>query len=329
MSNFEQLKQKSHNLAQQIETATQRQDAAETIRLKKEFHKCKLEILELIDQEENTNSITARELMKRVEAMPKVPRYEVGIDAIDMELATDEERYKGIKGGIEIGTFIQFAGESGAGKTTLVLDILTNISKYSRVAFFNFEMGDKRIAHRLARKLKTDAQKDNFIIDSRTRKLDALLMEITIHARDGIKFFAIDSRMKIEVDTAGLADHQKTSLISAQLSKIAQEKEIIVFLINQMSDEAIKDNRMVLKNGGDQKYDADMMWFYIIDKKDPNKRILRCTKDRQYEHTWSAELGLNEGYTVGYRNTFNAMAIEVKYEHREAEKVNYEMGLVL
>jgi len=328
MSNFEKLKRKSTQLAQQIESATQRQDAVETIKLKKEFHKTKLEILELIDQEENVNSISARELIKRVQSMPQAPRYAIGIDKVDAELATDEERYLGQIGGLETGVFIQFAGESGAGKTTLVLDILSNISSYSRTLFFNFEMGDKRIAHRLSKKLKTDAQKDNFIIDSHTRKLDALIMEITIHTRDGIKFFAIDSRMKIEVDDAGLADHQKTSLISSKLSKLAQEKDIIIFLINQMSDEAIKDRRMVLKNGGDQKYDADMMLFYIIDPKDEKKRILKCTKDRVNERTWSVELGLDkEGKTCGYG--FNTMATEIKYERKEYQCETINAGMIL
>jgi hypothetical protein len=64
--------------------------------------------------------------------------------------------------------------------------------------------------------------------------LELLVMEITLYARDGIKFFAIDSRMKIEVDGDG-KDHQKTALISSKLSKLAQEKDIIIFLINQMS----------------------------------------------------------------------------------------------
>jgi predicted ATP-dependent serine protease len=286
-------------------------------------------MLEIIDQEEKVSSISARELIKRVEAMPHVPRYALGIDDIDAELASDSDRFNGILGGIETGTFIQFAGESGAGKTTLVLDILSNISKYAKCVFFNFEMGDKRIAHRLSKKLNSDIQFDNFTIDSHTRKLDALLQEITIHARDGIKFFAIDSRMKIEVDAVGLADHQKTSLISAQLSKIAQEKEIIVFLINQMSDEAIKDERMVLKNGGDQKYDADMLWFYVIDKKDPKKRILRCTKNRQDERTFNVELTLGEdGRTRAYRG-FNAMATVVHYEPKQEVTQNVEMGLIL
>lgn len=325
---FEKLQQKSRSLSQQIQYAEDRDNHDEVIKLKRELYQTKLQMLDLIEQEEKRNGIKARDLITMVQNLPHVPRYAIGIHAIDSELASDEDRRMGIVGGIETGTFIQFAGESGAGKTTLVLDILSNISKYSQCVFFNFEMGVKRIGNRLQRKLKEEVQKDNLIIDSHSRELNLLCMEITLYARDGIKFFAIDSRMKIEVEQE-MADHQKTALISSKLSKLAQEKDIIIFLINQMSDEAIKENRMVLKNGGDQKYDADMMWFYVIDKKDEKKRLLRCTKNRQDERTWKVELSLNQhGQTQGYHG-WNSMAVEVSYEHKEDEFPKVEMGFTL
>lgn len=325
---FEELKQKTRSLTQQIQYAEDRDSHDEVIKLKRELYQSKLQMLDLIEQEEKRNGIKARDLIKMVHSLPHVPRYAIGIHAIDSELATDEDRRMGITGGIETGTFIQFAGESGAGKTTLVLDILANISKYSQCVFFNFEMGVKRIGNRLHRKLKEEVQMDNLIIDSHSRELNLLCMEITLYARDGIKFFAIDSRMKIEVEQE-MADHQKTALISSKLSKLAQEKDIIIFLINQMSDEAIKENRMVLKNGGDQKYDADMMWFYVIDKKDEKKRLLRCTKNRQDERTWKVELSLNQyGQTQGYRG-FNSMAVEVSYEPKKEEESFYTGGFKL
>jgi energy-coupling factor transporter ATP-binding protein EcfA2 len=319
---FSELQQKTRSITQQIQTSEGMDDHDAVIKLKRELYQTKLQMLDLIEQEEKRNGIKAGDLITMVQNMPHLPRYAIGIDAIDAELSTDEDRRMGIKGGIETGTFIQFAGESGTGKTTLILDILSHISSYSQCVFFNFEMGIKRIGHRLQRKLKNDIQRDNLIIDSHSRELELLCMEITLYARDGIKFFAIDSRMKIEVNQE-IADHQKTSLISSKLSKLAQEKDIIIFLINQMSDEAIKDGRMVLKNGGDQKYDADMMWFYIMDKKDEHKRILRCTKNRQDERTFKVELSLNQyGQTQGYRG-FNSMAVEIKYEPK------IEMGYTL
>jgi len=322
---FEELQAKTRNLTLHIQNAERADDHDTVIKLKRELYQSKLLLLDMIDQEEKRNGISARNLIEIVSNLPHIPRYAIGIHAIDMELASDEDRRMGISGGIETGTFIQFAGESGAGKTTLILDILANISKYSKCVFFNFEMGVKRIGHRLERKLKEEVQKDNLIIDSHSRGLELLVMEITLYARDGIKFFAIDSRMKIEVDGDG-KDHQKTALISSKLSKLAQEKDIIIFLINQMSDEAIKDSRMVLKNGGDQKYDADMMWFYIIDPKDEKKRLLRCTKNRQDERTFKVELSLDQyGRTQGYKG-WNAMAVETKYEMKEPEEKLFNDG---
>lgn len=313
---FEELKAKTRSLSVQIENAERNDDHDAAIKLKRELYQTKLEMIDLIEQDEKRAGVTARDLIAKVQSMPNIPRYATGLDVIDKQLANDEDRYNQISGGIETGTFIQFAGESGAGKTTLVLDILANVSSGAKCVLFNFEMGEKRIAKRLSRKLTTEKQKDNFIIDSHTRNLDNLLMEIVLYARDGIKFFAIDSRMKIEV-SGDMADHQKTSTISSKLAKLAQEKDIIVFLINQMSDEAIKDKRLVLKNGGDQKYDADMMWFLILDPKDIKKRTLRCTKNRQDEWNFSVDLALDRnGKTCAY-GSMEAMATIVHYEQKE------------
>ena len=56
---------------------------------------------------------------------------------------------------------------------------------------------------RLDKLLVTDAQLDNLIVDSRTRDLDQMINEIRIYAKKGIKFFAIDSKMKITSATEG------------------------------------------------------------------------------------------------------------------------------
>lgn len=244
--------------------------------------------------------------------MPKQPKYSIGITPIDRELATWEDRQYGNLGGIETGTFINLAGESGAGKTTLTIDILANVSQYSRTVFFNHEMGLRRMASRLSKRLDTDTQRENMIIDSSTDGIDDIVNEITIYAHEGIKFFVIDSRMKIRVE--GDSEVQRNANISAKLSKLARSKEIIVILINQMSEADIKDKRLALKGGGDQKYDSDMVWFYIKDDKDNTKRKLVCTKNRTGdENLWSAELAIRDGKTVGASE-----AVQIVYESKSA-----------
>ena len=254
--------------------------------LKRELFQNKIEMIDIITTEEKRNGITARELKRLVEIRPKHPRYETGIKPLDFKLF----------GGIEIGTLVQLAGESFVGKTHLTLEILSNVANYSRTVFFNFEMGDTRIVHRLNKLLTNDAQWDNLIIDNDSRELTALCNEITLYAREGVKFFTIDSKMKIEVRGDG-SDHQKYSSITKELARMAQKHDIIIFLINQMSESDIKENRLAFKGSGDQKYDSDIALFYIKDKEGNRKLI--CNKNRQDDMEFVIELKLDaNGRTV-------------------------------
>ena len=306
---IEEIEARNKEIARLIEQAERNGDASR-FELKKELYSNKIEIINLITIDEQRAGITASQLIDLVEAMPKQPKYAIGIDAIDRELATFEDKRFGVVGGIETGTFINLAGESGAGKTTLTIDILANVSRHFKTVFFNHEMGLRRIASRLKRRLTEQTQRDNMIIDSSTDKIDDLVMEITLYAREGIKFFVIDSRMKIKAQ--GDSDVQKNADISHKLSKVAREKDIIVILINQMSEADIKDKRLALKGGGDQKYDSDMTLFYVKDDKDLTKRKLVCTKNRTGdERLWSVDLKIKDGKTIG-ANDFSA--VEIKCE---------------
>ena len=283
---LEALDARNKEIASLIAIA-ERDNTPNKYELKKELYENKLEMIKIITVSEKRAGITARELKRLVELKPKVPRYETGIKALD----------KNLFGGIEIGTFIQLAGESGVGKTHLTLEILSNIANYSKTVFFNFEMGDVRIVKRFNRLLVNDAQWDNLIIDKDSREIDTLCNEIMLHARDGVKFFVIDSKMKIEVNTTQ-DDHQKFSSITKKLSKISQQNDIIIFLINQMSEQDIKNKRLAFKGSGDQKYDSDISLFYVKGK--DGERMLVCNKNRQDEREFKIPMSLDEsGRTVG------------------------------
>ena len=259
---LEALDARNKELAGLIAIA-ERDNTTNKYELKKELYENKLEMIKIITVSENRAGITARELKRLVELRPKVPRYETGIQALD----------KNLFGGVELGTFVQLAGESGVGKTHLTLEILSNIANYSKTVFFNFEMGDVRIVNRLNKMLTRDEQWDNLIIDKDSREIDVLCNEIVLHARDGVKFFTIDSKMKIEVNTTQ-EDHQKFSSITKKLSKISQQNDIIIFLINQMSEQDIKNKRLAFKGSGDQQYDSDISLFYVKGK--DGERMLVC-----------------------------------------------------
>jgi len=215
-----------------------------------------------------SKAITALDLINEVDSRPNIPRYETGVVPLDVAL----------NGGIEIGSFVQLAGSSFAGKTHLVIEIMSQVATYDKVLFFNFEMGDRRIAQRFSKTLHTKEAKQNMLIHNDNRELSHIVDEILSATKKGIKFFAIDSKMKIEVSDEK-EDYKKFSKISATLSKLTQENEIIIFLINQVSEEDDKTGRMAFKGSGDQLYDTDLALFYTIDKKNPSARRLMCRKD--------------------------------------------------
>lgn len=277
---FDELMRANEQLAFKIDQAKQSGDNKLGLELKREYYQNKLAILDIIGQEEKERAaIPAKVLRDRIKNTPIPPRYATGIHSLDNKL----------KGGIEVGTFIQLSGESGAGKTTLVLTILANVAKYNRCDFFNFEMGERRIVNRFEKLLREDQQWDNLHVDSYTRSIDDLCNEIKISARDGVKFFMIDSMMKIETTKDHIIEQQNE--ISHKLSKLSQEKEIIIFLINQQSEEALKHNRLSLKGSNNQKYDADMVFFLMIDD---GKRELVCAKNRQDEYLFNLDISLSD-----------------------------------
>jgi len=235
-----------------------------------------------------TKSISAFDLIKEVSKRPTIARYSTGIQAIDDKL----------NGGIEIGSFVQLAGASFAGKTHLAIEILSTIASREKVLFFNFEMGDRRISQRFDKSLDTDEAKKNMMIHNDNRELGHIVDEIKSAHKNGIKFFAIDSKMKIEVSDEK-EDYRKFSKISSTLSKLTQENEMIIFLINQISEDDDKTGRHSFKGSGDQLYDTDLALFYVIDKKDLTKRKLVCRKNRQDENNFSLYLRLDmNGKTI-------------------------------
>ena len=287
---FDKLSNDVKSLAIQIDTAYKEEDTNLANTLKKQMYEKKIEQLSILQSDIDINStVTAQELKIDVDNRPSVPKYSTGIEALDLRL----------KGGIDVGTFIQLAGESFAGKTHFVLEILTNISGNAPVLFFNFEMGETRISKKLDYLLQTTEQTQHFMINSKARKLSDILKEIKSKAKQGVKFFAIDSKMKIEVPEE-LEDLKAFRKISHELSKMAQQEEIIIFLINQMNEEDQKNSRLAFKGGGDQMYDTDIALFYMVNKtqgQEPKDwtRTMHCRKNRQDdEQLFKIDLYLDE-----------------------------------
>jgi len=308
-SKFDELKAENISLTTQIDYASSIGDHDKAIELKKILYSNKLEMLNLLTIENKRAGVTASQLRAKVDNMPNVPRYATGIKALDSINAFD--------GGIEIGSLVLLGGASGSGKSYITMEIVCNVSAYSKAVFFNLEMGERRIVSRLKKQLTNDKQWDNLIVDSYSRTLDDIMMEIELHARDGARFFVIDSRMKIDVP-GEKQEYQKISHTTKSLSALCQRLDIIIFLINQISEDDLKNKRLAFKGSGDQLYDADIALFYAVDDEDVNKRKLICSKNRQDDRGFVIDLELKNGKTVEVGS----------YIHVEETSYNYDIAVI-
>lgn len=289
---LQQLDAENKSLIVDIDREESCGNTDKVIALKKQLYTNKLEMISLIEIRDKRNGMTFDELDVKVNSAPVVPKYMTGIEPLDDNLG----------GGIEPGTFIQLAGESGAGKTTFVTEMIVNVAEANRAILFSFEMGERRSRDRIRKKITKPEQRKNIIIDFDTRNLDDLCNEIVLYANEGVRFFACDSKMKIDVPGID-EDYKKSAEISKRLSKLTQQNDIIIMLINQMSESDIKSKRLALKHGGDQKYDADIALFYVMHEKEPHKRRIVCTKNRTGdERLFNAEVQLRGGKTVKATN---------------------------
>jgi len=286
---LDDLKQHNINIASQIDRADIEGNFDLSVKLKRQYHTNKISMIDLIASKNEKLTTSARDLRTKVKNMPKAIRYATGIIEFDEHL----------RDGFEVGSLIQLAGQSFSGKTTLFLQIIANISKYANSVFFNFEMGDRRIVKRLTDLLTEEQQWDNLLINSETRSIEDLIMEITILANDGMKFFAVDSRMKLKKEGSE-AEYQKIAFMSSALSECAIKNDIIILMINQISEEDLKSKRLSFKGSGDQLFDSDMALFIVIEEKE-NKvddndvdRRLVCIKNRQDEHLFNFILPNNK-----------------------------------
>ena len=211
---------------------------------------------------------TLESRFKFLDAQPALRFIPTGLGWLDSYLA---------RGGFAEGSFINIAGASGAGKTFLILQILQKLGESEKVAFFSFEMHDKVLYRKL--KYSKQAFRANTYFLDESVFLDQIEADVKMLAKDyGVKIFAIDSRMKIQIK--GQKDeYLKNMEISAVLSRLCRELGAIILLINQRSNESLKTGQLGLKGGNEQVYDSDMI-FYVEYDKETNERWLICDKDR-------------------------------------------------
>ena len=119
--------------------------------------------------------------------------------------------------------------------------------------------------------------------------------------------------MKLEVDSS-MDDYKKYSKISNDLSKLTQQNDIIIVLINQISEENLKSGRVSIKGSGDQIYDTDIVMVYRKKKNNESLRELHIYKNRQNDKE-----GVIETKLEGHRTVSTKMCTEVEYKIPDSE----------
>ncbi len=298
-----------------LEKAQAEENVEEILKYKKLYLKAQLDYIEKVEAGDSVKFLTLKNFLKK--EIKEAERVQSGIMAIDKHM-----------GGIPVGVMIQFAAASYAGKTTTMMRIALNIARKEKVAHFNYEMSEL-ILHRLYSKMAinvTEQQLNNLIIpEDISADLEDLVRTIKILAyKEGVRFFIIDSRMKITAPAAN--NKELASKISKTLSELVIKLGVTIILINQLSEEAIKENRIILKESGDQKYDADIVlglgFVYEADEKGKPKRdemgrliprkdvrLLVCDKDRLGE-PWIDKIYLDEIFPPQAQQTEAEVVLE-------------------
>ena len=241
---IEELKKEAEELKRRIGNTL---DLEEQIKLKRKLAELKIKIYDLIlNKKRPASYITAEKLFQEYKEKP-LEWWLTGINAIDR------------MGGIPVGAFIQLGASSESGKTTLCTKLALQIANREEVCHLNLELSDMMMKRVIEKFNPTEKQLKNYRLDFYSRHIDDLVREIELHSDDGVRFFVIDSRMKIKTNHKTL--HESASYISSELARLSAENKITILLINQLSEESQKTGLPNLKGSGDQIYEADIVWF--------------------------------------------------------------------
>ena len=306
---IKEKKQKADVLLNEYLHLRETGELEESLKIEKQYAKLRIEIIDEVTQEvASRKSLTMTELEKMVDNMPKQQKIKTGISSLDAELSIPVEHIKDdgnillLDGdqGFTLGNFIQIAGAKYAGKTTLMMKIMTHFSHTDPVSWFDFEMGREK-AVQTSRKFKRDTSNINYYDGS--REIVEVIDEIKFLYADGAKHFVIDSMMKLNAK-GYKRGYEAASYISSVLSELTSSMGINIYMINQMSQDSLRNGDLFMKHGNDIEYDSDYIFFIMRKKegKDDNgvpkynedMRLIVCTKNRVDSKTFTVAIQKNE-----------------------------------
>ena len=219
--------------------------------------------------------------------LKKPPLYQTNISFIDNNL-----------GGFELGQIITISGDSEAGKTKLLEQILTEVSKGFKCLYFALEFNNYQVWRYFTDKLKngyiTLEQTENIEIittEETDTEIEAIIGKIKYHiAENKVTFVAIDSAINLYHNS--LSGEQETTEIFRLLQKLAIANNILLMVIAQSSKEENKDNRVGIFGSQKAKHYVNMMLHIFFDEEKEERKI-RFAKNKQNGFRKTIDVWLN------------------------------------
>ena len=228
-------------------------------------------------------------------------------------------------GGFELGQLMLVFGEPEAGKTMFSLQILENLSSYTKVCFFCFEF---TINDYLKRRSNSNlVNPTSFFIINDGYDILEVAQNIKGMYKQGVRFFLIDSQMRLTT-TKGRNTEEEESLKFSTLAKLCHSLNIFIILICQNS-KSDKDNPLGSKKGG---HEASII-IHIervrlkkqdqnddVAEYDPNCRIFKIKKNKQTGKHYKDKILFCREKLRFYEETERNREIEIVFEAQDIQK---------
>ena len=191
-----------------------------------------------------------------------------------------------LDGGFELGQIIAISGDSEAGKTKLLEQILTQVSLGYKCLYFAFEFNTyqvwKYFRYKLEKGYITEQQAENIEIISTNDilpEIDKVIEKINYNLqKNNTTFVGIDSALNLFIN--GYKGQEHTVEIFKRLQNLAISKNILLLIITQSTKEENKDGRIGIFGSQLAKHLVNMI-IHIFYDKEKQKRTLVFDKNKQ------------------------------------------------
>ncbi len=170
--------------------------------------------------------------------------------------------------GIPLGSLTLLAGEPGAGKSTLALQLALQFSSQYQVIYFSSEESPLQVKEKVTR---LGAPSGNFLF-SAEHNTEIIAATIAHHQPKLVVIDSIQTIMvpEVEAEPSSLA---QLKAATATLMEIAKEQNVAVIIIGHVTKEGVVAGPKTLEHLVD-------VVFYLEGERDSRFRILRSSKNR-------------------------------------------------